>query len=325
MNQKLKFSLIFAIPILLSSGIYYFNGMGSSLKTAKAANSGVNGIGKNALVVGGTAGIGKGIAMRLAEANYSITIIGRNIERGNEMVEILNKKSTDASAKHQFIACDAKLVKTSTECAKKYIESIENKPLDILVLTQGIATFAGRTPTEEGIEQKLAIHYYSRMAFIRNLLNNLKIAENPRVLSVLSAGVHSPYAKYKEDPDLEHNFSLLNAADAAGFYNDIAMDSFSRENPEIVFCHAAPGFVASSWGSELNPVMKGIIRGLQIFGRSIEDCAEYMCLPLLSKDKPKDGYLLIGSEGQTVSKTKLHDEARETVWKHTNEVLDRLS
>lgn len=35
--------------------------------------------------------------------------------------------------------------------------------LDILVLTQGIATTQGRTETEEGIDMKMALHYYSRV------------------------------------------------------------------------------------------------------------------------------------------------------------------
>ena len=39
--------------------------------------------------------------------------------------------------------------------------------LDILVMTQGIATTQGRTETEEGIDMKLALHYYSRVRSAR--------------------------------------------------------------------------------------------------------------------------------------------------------------
>lgn len=42
---------------------------------------------------------------------------------------------------------------------------------------------------------------------------------------------------------LSCSYGLKAAADAAGFYNDIAMDSFARENPEVSFIHAAPGGV----------------------------------------------------------------------------------
>ena len=35
-------------------------------------------------------------------------------------------------------------------------------------------------------------------------------------------------------------YSLKNAADAAGFYNDIGLDCLAREHPTVAFVHAAP-------------------------------------------------------------------------------------
>ena len=46
---------------------------------------------------------------------------------------------------------------------------------------------------------------------------------------------------YDKDPDLSKTYSISNAANAAGFYNDVAWDSLARENRDITFCHAAPG------------------------------------------------------------------------------------
>ena len=40
---------------------------------------------------------------------------------------------------------------------------------------------------------------------------------------MLSGGVHGAYAEYETDPDLSKDFSLVKAANAAGFYNDIAV------------------------------------------------------------------------------------------------------
>ena len=61
------------------------------------------------------------------------------------------------------------------------------------------------------------------------LLPALRASPQPRVLSVLSAGVHAPYKHYHTDPYLQQHFSLKNCADAAGFYNDLALDTFSRD------------------------------------------------------------------------------------------------
>jgi hypothetical protein len=65
--------------------------------------------------------------------------------------------------------CDASLMRNIQSCAADYTAS--NDTLDILVLTQGIASMSGYTPTSEGLEQKLAIHYYGRVLFMQLLLS----------------------------------------------------------------------------------------------------------------------------------------------------------
>ena len=52
----------------------------------------------------------------------------------------------------------------------------------------------------EGIDQKLALHYYSRVAFTEQLMPLLERGEDARVLTVLSAGVHKAYEGYATDP-----------------------------------------------------------------------------------------------------------------------------
>jgi hypothetical protein len=73
----------------------------------------------------------------------------------------------------------------------------------------------------------------------------------------LSAGVHSPYKGYEEDIELKKKYSIKNAADAGGFYNDIGLDSLSLEHPNVGFIHACPGFVNTRWGTEFPAVVRG--------------------------------------------------------------------
>jgi hypothetical protein len=209
-----------------------------------------------------------GIALRLAKAQASVTIVGRNEAKGLEIVEQMKQLATSGTGteaspvpQFSFMKCDASLMRNIHTCATDFMAS--NEALDILVLTQGIASMQGYTPTSEGIEQKLAIHYYGRVAFMQLLLPLLSASPDARVMTVLSAGVHASYAQYKTDPDLEANFSIKNGADSAGFYNDIAIDKLSKEYPGVSFFHTAPGFVGSNWGSELAWYLKGPVRLLQ--------------------------------------------------------------
>jgi len=280
-------------------------------------------------VVGATSGIGHGIALALAKRGFLVTGVGRSLERGAKLVEELEAIK---SGKHNFVPCDASLLTKINTMTKEFVE--QNDSLDVLILTQGIATNQGYTPTEENIDMKLAIHYYGRMNFISSLLpilNKSSLEGGARVLSVLAAGVHAPYEHYEEDPMLRNHYSTSLAANAATMYNDCAMDSFARENPTISFFHANPGFVNTNWGTELPWYLRLPVRAFQPFGRDSNDVGNIMSNALLSppEDKRKTktdipNFYLLDQNGKSTTKSKAHDEAREFISKHTHEVLEMV-
>ena len=192
-----------------------------------------------------------------------------------------------------------------------------------------MASIDGRNETIEGIDKKLALHYYGRIEFIRSLLplmrKSAESGEYVRAMSILSAGVHSPYT-HLDDLELKHNFSLANAATAAGVYNDLAMDRLAADNPALTFIHAAPGMVRTSWGTELPFILRAGVRLLQrVIARSPETCAAAMCRALL-EDSLRGGFRLITQDAGTAAPTAAHGAAvRDRVWAHTMEVLDRCA
>lgn len=200
-----------------------------------------------ALVIGGTSGIGFGVARSLAREGYNVTISGRSQERGEECVRELRQIANNSNLEFDFVPCNSFLIKNIKTMTDNYQQKYNS--LDVLVLTQGMATIQGLTETTEGIDEKLALHYYGRFAYIQFLLPLLRKSTNSaKVLTVLSGGVHSPYPHYTTDPMLKTNYSLANAANAAGFYNDLMVDKLSEdtENSNITFIHSAPGFVRCS-------------------------------------------------------------------------------
>lgn len=293
------------------------------LRIVRSENlKGVRGKGNQALVIGATSGIGRAIAIRLAKAGFSIVASGRNVERGNQLIRELQCQNDQV---HKFLACDVSILSNVSNLYQDWRAASNDSPLDVLVLTQGIGTIQGRNETQEGIDLKLSVHYFSRMACIRFFLPHLRASSSPKVLSVLSAGVHDPYEFYKEDFELKQNYSLSNAANAACMYNDVAMESLSKDplNKGILFIHAHPGFVNTNWGSEMPWYIRYPVRMLQPLGRRSEDCAEFMCHPLLDPNS-KGGFLLMGQNANPVKKTKTHDEAMPHIWKSTEELLDRI-
>jgi NAD(P)-dependent dehydrogenase (short-subunit alcohol dehydrogenase family) len=277
--------------------------------------------GKSALVVGGTSGIGRAIAIRLAEQHADVTIVGRSVDRGAEVVAEMDKASSEG--KHAFVQADAMLLSAVDSVSEDFLKG--HPSLDFLVFCQTIATMQGRTLTPEGVDEKLALNLYSRIKFVSALLPALRAAPGGgRVLSVLSAGVHSPYSGWKDDIALEKDYSLKNAADLAGFYTDLAFDALASDprNANVTFVHAAPGFVDTNWGTEMPAAVRLPIRALQrVGGRPAKTCAEYLSQGLLDPSK-RGGLRLIGEFGQDVQKTAGHTpEARDAVWSHIKAVV----
>jgi NAD(P)-dependent dehydrogenase (short-subunit alcohol dehydrogenase family) len=323
MSRKLILSVGAALIAVAVPTVYLNQQASMSLSAVRAANAAANFAGRRAVVCGGTSGIGEGIAKRLAQAGFSVTIVGRSPERGAEIVEAM--KGLGGSG-HEFKGADLFLLSNAQRFAEEYATS--HPHLDVLVLTQGMATLQGRTETPEGIDQKLALHFYGRMAFVEALLPLLRASPAPRVLSVLSGGVHAAYGHLEDDPELKTHYSLKNAADAAGFYNDLALDAYARqpENAKVTFAHAAPGFVRTRWGTEMPWIVRGLLSVIKPFAKSPADCAEFMCAPLLAEvPKREQGVLVLDPEARPAATTTAHTAAaRDFMWRHVHEVLARL-
>lgn len=291
--------------------------------------------GKHAVVVGGTSGIGQAMAVRLAQANANVYIVGRNKQSGQSIVEEMKKASTSIPEivaktpstlpppKYGFIESDVSLLRNVRQTSQ-HLQDLLPK-IDYLICTQGIATMADRTETSEGIEQKLALHYYSRYAFAVHLHSHMEKSVDPRFISVLSAGVHGVYEHFKEDPDLIKNFSLKNMADATGMYNDFAIHALREKYPKIAYFHIAPGYIATNWGKEMPALVKPVLNFFKRFARTKEDCAEYMCQTIFTPGYKAPGMFYLNQYGYPTSITKLHTaENVETIWKHTEAIINKF-
>ncbi len=216
---------------------------------------------RKALVVGGTSGIGNGIALYLAKNGVDVTIAGRSESAGEKIVNDMKACSPEGRLpQHTFEKFDA----FDMADVKRLATSQSQNKLDYLVLTHGMATIQGNTPTKDNIDQKIQLHYYSRMLLAHALAPTLSESDDGRIISVLSAGVHAAYSHYESDPLLEKNYSIKNAADAAGLYNDVGCDKLSELYPKLSVVHACPGFVNTNWGTEMPFLLRMCIRALQV-------------------------------------------------------------
>src|SRR5580692_3591329 len=99
-----------------------------------------------ALITGGTSGIGRATANKLAQLGIHVLVVGRNAERGKKTVDEIRA----AGGRADFISADLQDAASARTVAKKAIE-LGNGRVDILVNNAGIYPFG---PTHEMTEEQ---------------------------------------------------------------------------------------------------------------------------------------------------------------------------
>lgn len=185
-----------------------------------------------AVFVGGTSGIGRGMVEvfgRYTQGKSDIAIIGRNRNAAESIFSQL-PQPVDQTYKRDFIHCDVTRMK-NVQAATADILARYPK-INFLVLSTGVMTMKGRDETEEGLDTKLAVHYYSRWKFIKDLLPSLNKAsadgEDAKVFSVLAPGKGGEINL--DDLGLKKTFSVTNAALQAPTYNDLMLEVRCRSH-----------------------------------------------------------------------------------------------
>ncbi|KAF4998701.1 hypothetical protein FGRMN_3027 [Fusarium graminum] len=271
------------------------------------------------LVVGGTGGIGYAIACRIASTSPSSTVIisGRNEPKNVPHSNI------------QFRALDA----SSMRSIKKYTDELKQSQdrFGTLVLTQGILTTAGRTETPEGIDRKMALHYYGRQLLIRELLPSL--TDDAKVLIVLDGTRGSPDQLKWDDLDLKSNFSIANAAAHCISMTDAMVQFYATEQKlqgkQRHFIHAMPGVVNTNIAQSLPWYLRvPASAAAKFLGMSPETCAENMVNGSDEAIKASTGdkyWAFVNEKGKIVEKQAWNEDQVQKVKEHTWKIVDDAS
>ncbi|KAG2009921.1 hypothetical protein CC2G_012792 [Coprinopsis cinerea AmutBmut pab1-1] len=281
------------------------------------------------VVFGGTSGIGE--AMVKAVARYTkgrahIVVIGRNEAAANAIIAALPKPSEQAvaeGARYEFLACDVNLMKNIDKLAEQLKSKLSK--INFLTLSAGVFSLDGWDGTEEGIDSKLASRYYSRFKAIHSLLPLLRKAkeagEDVSAMSILGAGQGAPIDF--DNLGLRKNYTGLAGMMQGISYNDLMVEAFAKQEPDIGFTHIYPGFVNtgafkfSSWYGKLALFLLRPV--IWLVAMKPDTCAEYMMYALLNNKKGMHRQNQSADDIGTYKFPEATEEQKEKFWKHSVE------
>ncbi|MCX4546074.1 SDR family NAD(P)-dependent oxidoreductase [Streptomyces sp. NBC_01565] len=142
---------------------------------------------KTAVVTAGTAGIGLETALGLAAAGFSVTVVGRDADRGARAVERIN--ATGPAYPARFLSADLASLDAVHVLADRIARdhAASGEPLTVLVNNVG-AMFADQRDLD-GVEASFVVNHLSPYLLTELLLPTLTAAAPSRVVNVTSGAV----------------------------------------------------------------------------------------------------------------------------------------
>ena len=146
-------------------------------------------INKTALVTGSTDGLGRLIALELAQKGVNVIIHGKNEKKLAEVLKEL--KSINENKEHDFVFCDL----NHPETVKEAFSHI--KDLDILINNAGLWAEGNTIDiSHERIMELVNVNLASYLLVTRTLLPKLHEAEFSQLLNVVSVAGYEVPSQY---------------------------------------------------------------------------------------------------------------------------------
>ncbi|MCE7733994.1 MAG: SDR family NAD(P)-dependent oxidoreductase [Candidatus Heimdallarchaeota archaeon] len=140
---------------------------------------------KTILITGSTDGIGKELALSLANKDFILIIHGRNLEKGQNLIAKL--KSINPNCEVTYVNGDLSSISDVNAMADEILSKFEK--IDILVNNAGVIE-KKRKLTEDGYERTFMINHLSMFLFTLRILPLVRNNDPSRIINV-SSQLHS--------------------------------------------------------------------------------------------------------------------------------------
>jgi NAD(P)-dependent dehydrogenase (short-subunit alcohol dehydrogenase family) len=138
--------------------------------------------GKTVVITGSTDGLGREVALRVANLGAHVIVHGRNQQRGAAVVDEITKAGKGSA---RFYAADLSSLAEVRQLAQTIL--LETPRIDVLVNNAGVWNRGERQVSRDGHELHFAVNYLSGFLLTHMLLPRLVESAPSRIVNVASA------------------------------------------------------------------------------------------------------------------------------------------
>ena len=275
--------------------------------------------GKVCMVTGATAGIGIVTAKALAQQGATVIVAGRNKEKSVSTVDQIRKETGNHDV--EYILADLSVQKEVRKLSDDFKSKF--KRLDILVNNAG-AVFDKRFETADGLEMTFALNHLSYFLLTDLLLDTIKASVPSRIINV-SSDAHKGAKINFDDIQGKKKYGAMRAYGQSKLANILFTYELARklEGSGVTSNALHPGFVASSFGSNMSGAFRLLIRFFQLFALSSEKGAETSIYLATSLDVANTtGKYFVKKKEVSTSVVSYDNKVAEKLWKVSEELTN---
>jgi len=295
----------------------------------KEDTSNVNLQGKNIIITGATAGIGKETARTLAKMGANIIFATRNKEKTLNTISEIRKDLKNNTVKLEYKHLDL----MDLDTVRNFPSLLDNfDTIDVLINNAGVGHETG--VTKQGIEKIFGVNYLSHFLLTKELMPFL-IKSNARIINVSSMGYRGANRKhfdmpYKgESPKIapQRFYELSKAAQI--LFTKALQRRFDENNINCTSSSLSPGGVRTNIFDSYSLLFKAFIWMLWPFMVNVPEGAK-TSVYLASTERPKEtggkyfAYGILRKKGiyKEEGNALVNDEElQEFLWKKSEELI----
>lgn len=198
--------------------------------------------GKRCLVTGATSGIGRMVALKLAEKGAGVVVASRNEKKCASTVEWIMESTGNSDVHYSVVdlSDQSDIHNFARDIHKRF------KAIDVLINNAG-SFFLTRRENAAGMEMTFALNHLGYFTTTLLLLDLIRSGAPARIVNVASA-THRNAEMHFEDLQLEHGYRPFDAYGQSKLANILFTHELARRlNPSEVTVNALhPGFVATN-------------------------------------------------------------------------------